>query len=284
MEFRQHLKDNVVVFIGCVMMALTMNAIYIPNHLLSSGISGIAMIVYFFFGTPIGTLSLILNIPLFIIAYRMMNRTYIFNALYGMIIVSVAIDMTTFAREWNFVHDPMLAAIYGGVFFGISSGMIFRVNGSTGGTDILAAIFRKYYGINMGVFGFLFNIVVMAAAAILFNPETAMYTLLSIFVSAQVTDKVVAGFNSKKAIWIITEEHEKISQSIFATMTRGVTVLDAVGAYTGHSKKMLYIVVTLTQTPKIREIVHEADPRAFMIIQDASEVLGQGKGFSSLGN
>ena len=248
------------------------------------GISGIAMISYFLFKTPIGTLGLILNIPLFIIAYRMMNRSYLINALFGMIVSSLLIDATSFARQWQPVHDPMLAAIYGGVFFGLSSGMIFRVNGSTGGTDILAAIFRKYYGINMGLFSFLFNVVVMTVAAFLFNIEIAMYTLLSIFVSSQVTDKIVAGFNSKKAIWIITEKHEEIAANIFATMTRGVTVLDAVGAYTGQSKKMLYIVVTLTQTPKIREIVHEADPNAFMIIQDASEVLGHGKGFSSLGN
>lgn len=240
------------------------------------------MIFYFLFDSPIGILSILFNIPLFMLAYRLLDRTYICIALYGMVVVSVFIDLTSFMTTWNTVDDIMLAAIYGGVIYGIAAGMIFRVNGSTGGVDILAAVFRKYYGINMGAFSFLFNIGVMAIAAVLFHPETAMYTLISIFVTAQVTDKVVAGFNSKKTIWIITEKPDEIAQGLFARLSRGVTFIDAVGAYTGREKKILYIVATLTETPKIREIVNNIDPHAFMTIQEASEVLGQGKGFSSL--
>jgi len=278
----QQLKTYVTILIGSLMMGIAINAFFVPTHLLSMGISGVAMISYFLFGTPIGIGGFILNIPLFIIAYRLLNKSYIITAFYGMIVASLAIDFTSFARDWNLVSDPLLASIYGGALFGFASGIVFRVNGSTGGTDILAAIFRKYYGINMGFFGFLFNGVVMIIAAFIFDIEIAMYTLLSIFVCSQVTDKVVAGFNSKKAIWIITDHPEEIAQRIFATMTRGVTYLDGVGAYTGKQKKVLYIVVTLTQTPKIREIVQQADPCAFMTIQDVSEVLGAGKGFSKL--
>lgn len=279
---RKQLEPYIIVTIACFIMAFALNMIYVPNKLLASGISGIAMILYFFFETPIGTVALLLNVPLFIIAYRFLNRKYIFDALFGMIVSTLTIDLTAFSRDWVLVENPMLAAIYGGVFFGIASGMIFRVNGSTGGTDILAAIFKKYYGINMGTVGFLFNIVVMAVAAFLFNVETAMYTLLSIFVSAQVTDKVVAGLNSKKAIWIITTQHDEIANLIFQQTGRGVTLIDGTGAYTGNPKKVMYTVVTLTQTPKVREIVQQVDPKAFMIIQDASEVLGEGKGFSKL--
>lgn len=278
----QRLKTYVTILIGSLIMGIAINTFFVPTHLLSMGISGIAMISYFLFGTPIGIGGFVLNIPLFIIAYRLLNKSYIITAFYGMIVASLAIDFTSFARDWNLVSDPLLASIYGGALFGFASGIVFRVNGSTGGTDILAAIFRKYYGINMGFFGFLFNGVVMIVAAFIFDIEIAMYTLLSIFVCSQVTDKVVAGFNSKKAIWIVTDHPEEIAQRIFATMTRGVTYLDGVGAYTGKQKKVLYIVVTLTQTPKIREIIQQADPCAFMTIQDVSEVLGAGKGFSKL--
>jgi Uncharacterized conserved protein len=279
---RQLIRQYFIVSIGCLLMGFAVNAFFVPTHLLSMGVSAIAMISYFIFETPIGIGILVLNIPLFILAYRLLNRAYIWHALCGMFLSSLAIDMLYFFRDWKIVEDPMLSAIYGGVFFGLASGMIFRVNGSTGGADILAAIFRKYYGINMGLFSFLFNIGIMVIAAFLFKVETAMYTLLGIFVASQVTDKVVAGFNSKKAIWIITDRPDEIAQGIFARMNRGVTYVDAVGAYTGRKRKMLYIVVTLTQTPKIREIVQQTDPQAFMTIQDASEVLGQGKGFSSL--
>lgn len=278
----QRLKVYITILIGSLLMGIAINAFFVPTHLLSMGISGVAMISYFLFGTPIGIGGFVLNIPLFIIASRLLNKSYIITAFYGMIVASLAIDFTSFARDWNLVSNPLLAAIYGGALFGFASGIVFRVNGSTGGTDILAAIFRKYYGINMGFFGFLFNGVVMLIAAFIFDIEIAMYTLLSIFVCSQVTDKVVAGFNSKKAIWIITDHPEEIAQRIFATMTRGVTYLDGVGAYTGKQKKVLYIVVTLTQTPKIREIVQQVDPCAFMTIQDVSEVLGAGKGFSKL--
>ena len=282
LPWRQQLKPYFIMTFACFIMAFTVNMVYVPNKLLASGISGIAMILYFFFKTPIGTVALLLNIPLFIIAYRFLNRRYIFDALFGMVVASITIDITAFSRQWVLVEDPLLAAIYGGVFFGISSGMIFRVNGSTGGTDILAAIFRKYYGINMGTVGFLFNILIMIIAAILFEPKIAMYTLLSIFVAAQVTDKVVAGFNSKKAIWIITTKNQEIANEIFQQTGRGVTLINATGGYTGDPKILMYTIVTLTQTPKIREIVQEIDPLAFMIIQDASEVLGEGKGFSKL--
>lgn len=278
----QRLKTYVTILLASLIMGIAINAFFVPTHLLSMGISGIAMISYFLFDTPIGIGGFVLNIPLFIIAYRLLNKSYIITAFYGMIVASFAIDLTSFARDWNLISDPLLASIYGGVLFGFASGIVFRVNGSTGGTDILAAIFRKYYGINMGFFGLLFNGVVMFVAAFIFDIEIAMYTLLSIFVCSQVTDKVVAGFNSKKAIWIITDHPEEIAQRIFATMTRGVTYLDGVGAYTGQQKKVLYIVVTLTQTPKIREIVQQTDPCAFMTIQDVSEVLGAGRGFSKL--
>ena len=282
MPTRQLIRQYFIISIGCLLMGFAVNAFFVPTHLLSMGVSAIAMISYFIFETPIGIGILVLNIPLFILAYRLLDRAYIWHALCGMFLSSLAIDMLYFFRDWKIVEDPMLSAIYGGVFFGLASGMVFRVNGSTGGSDILAAIFRKYYGINMGLFSFLFNIGIMVIAAFLFKVETAMYTLLGIFVASQVTDKVVAGFNSKKAIWIITDHPDEIAQSIFARMTRGVTYVDAVGAYTGQKRKMLYIVVTLTQTPKIREIVQQIDPLAFMTIQDASEVLGQGQGFSSL--
>ena len=141
----KHLKMYLTVLVGCFIMAVSVNLFFVPHHLFSSGVTGLAMIFYFLIGSPIGVTSLLLNIPLFLIAYRLLNRTYIFIALYGMVVVSFLIDLTSFLTSWSVVDDIMLAAIYGGVFFGIAAGMIFRVNGSTGGIDILAAVFRKYY-------------------------------------------------------------------------------------------------------------------------------------------
>ena len=281
---KNYVRNYSVVIGSCFLYGLAVNAFFVPHGMLASGISGIAMLFFYFFATPIGIVAMVLNIPLFILAYRLMPREYLINAFFGMMVMSLAIDLTSFARDWNLVQAPILAAIYGGVIGGAASGFIFKVNGSTGGMDILAAIMRRYYGIGMGLFTFLINILIMTSAALLFDIENAMYTLISIFIAAQVTDKVLAGFNSKKVVVVISEKPEEIAQAIFATLTRGVTFLNGAGAYTNQPKKLLYIVVTLTQTPKITEIVQTIDPTAFMIIQDASEVLGQGKGFSPLYN
>ena len=210
---KNYVRNYSVVIGSCFLYGLAVNAFFVPHGMLASGISGIAMLFFYFFATPIGIVAMILNIPLFILAYRLMPREYLINAFFGMMVMSLAIDLTSFARDWNLVQAPILAAIYGGVIGGAASGFIFKVNGSTGGMDILAAIMRRYYGIGMGLFTFLINILIMTSAALLFDIENAMYTLISIFIAAQVTDKVLAGFNSKKVVVVISEKPEEIAQA-----------------------------------------------------------------------
>lgn len=191
-------KQYAVVGLGGLISAAGINAFLVPHHFLSGGISGIAMILYFLFGWPIGLMIALLNIPLFIAAYRLLDKEYTIGALYGMIVFASAVDATRFLADLNLVDDTVLAAIYGGVIGGIGSGLIFRANGSGGGLDIIVAILKKYYAFNMGLAGFAINCVIMVVAAALFGLKPAMYTLISMFVSANLTDKVIEGFNRKK--------------------------------------------------------------------------------------
>ena len=174
----------------------------------------------------------------------------------------------------------MLAAIFGGVFNGIGYGLVFRMNGSTGGFDIVGAIIKKFYSFNMGGVIFSFNCLIMIAAAFLFGVAPAMFTLICMFMNAMVTDKVIAGFNSRKAVLIVSDRAEAIAEGIME-VGRGVTFLHGQGAFTRRERNVVFVVVTLTQVAKVKMIVNAVDKNAFMIIMSANEVMG--RGFSSPG-
>jgi uncharacterized membrane-anchored protein YitT (DUF2179 family) len=276
MKMKQKIKKYIVISIGCFILAISINLFLAPNHLLSGGVSGIALCFYYLYKFPIGLVTVILNVPLFIAAYYFLNKEYIFVTLYGLLFFSISVDLTAFLQNYKVVNDILLAAIYGGALSGTGSGLIFRFHGSTGGTDIIGSIMKKRYGLNIGMMSFSINIFIMLLAAGLFGTELAMYTLISIFVAGTVVDKVIEGFNRKKNVMIISEFDEKIADAILSDMHRGVTMLNGVGAYTRQDKKVLLVVVTSTQVPKVKLIVEKIDPKAFMIVTTAAEVMGRG--------
>lgn len=262
--------------IGCLIASTSINLFLVPHHLLSGGISGIAIIFYFLFGFPIGVQILIMNIPLIYLAYKLLGKEYTITTIFGTILFSVSIDATQFLSQFNPLDDPMLAAITGGIISGVGSGLIFRVNGSGGGLDIIAAVVRKYYSLNFGVVGFAINLVIMLIAAFFFGLKLAILTLISMFIGANITDKVVEGFNRKKTIYIISYDTDKITEAILKEVGRGATILHGEGAFTRQEKRIVFVVVSLIQIAKIKLLVQEVDPHAFMIVQDAAEVMGRG--------
>ena len=276
MQWKKQIWRYSMVACGSLISGIAINTFLIPHHLFSGGVSGVAMILYFLFDWPIGLQIIVLNIPIFYAAYRLLDRDYVICGIFGMLIFSVATDATRFLSTINLVDDTLLAAIYGGVITGIGGGLIFRVNGSAGGTDTIATIIKKYYSLNVGLVGFSINVFLMLVAAALFGVKPAMYTLLSFFVGSRVTDTVIEGINRKKTILIISEMNIEIAEAILEEVGRGATFLEGTGAYTGQDKKVLFVVVTLTQIAKIKFIVEKVDPHAFMIVQDAAEVLGHG--------
>lgn len=269
------LRYSLILF-GCLISSSSINLFLVPNQLLSGGVSGIAIIFYYLFKLPIGAQMLVMNIPLLIAAYKTLGKIYTYDVIFGTVLFSITIDALGFMAGYQVVDDPMLAAIYGGVFNGIGYGIIFRANGSSGGLDIVAAIVKKYYSLNMGGVIFFFNCLIMAVAALLFGVKLAMFTLISMFVSSALTDKVVAGFNNKKTIIIISNKTALIAEGIISEVGRGVTFLKGEGAFTHQQKDVIFVVVNLTQIGKLKLITDAIDPMAFMIVQDANEVMGRG--------
>lgn len=273
---RNKINQYLWVAIGCLIGGFSINAFLVPHHLLSGGISGIAIIFYLLFSLPIGVQVLVMNIPLLYAAYRILGKDYTIITIYGTILFSLALDTTQFVTQLKLVDDPIISAITGGIVSGIGSGLIFRVNGSGGGLDIVAAIVKKYYSLNFGIVGFAINCVIMMAGAILFGLQLAVLTLISMFIAATLTDKVVEGFNRRKTVFIVSYNTDSIVDAIFKEVGRGVTILNGQGAFTRQDKQVIFVVVTLTQIAKLKQLVNEADPQAFMIVQDAAEVMGRG--------
>ena len=273
---RERLLRYFGILLGCLISSSSINLFLVPNYLLSGGIAGIAIIFYYLAELPIGVQMFLYNIPLFLAAYKTLGRSYTVDVIFGTVLFSICVDATRFLGAYAPVPDVMLAAIFGGVFNGIGYGIIFRMNGSSGGFDIVAAIVRKYYSFHMGGVIFAFNCVIMGIAAVLFGMMPAMFTLISMYMNSTVMDKVIGGFNHRKAILLISDRTASIAEGIITEVGRGVTFLHEAGAFTHKQKDVLFVVVNLTQIAKIKMIANAIDPQAFMIVLSANEVMGRG--------
>ena len=264
------------ILLGCLVAASSINLFVVPSNLLTGGVTGIAIIFYFLAGLPIGLQTLAYNVPLLIASYKLLGKKYTLDVIIGTVMFSLALDATKFLNGMLPVDDLMLASIYGGIFNGIGYGIVFRMNGSTGGFDILGAIFKKYYSMEIGSVIFGFNCLIVAIAGALFSIQGAMFTLICMYVTSQMTNKIIDGFNRRKAILIVSNKATDIADGIIADIGRGVTFLNGEGAYTGDPKKIVMVVVSMTQIAKIKIIVNTVDKNAFMLILSASEVMGRG--------
>lgn len=274
--WRKHVQRYVMIFLGCLIGSLGFNLFLIPSHLLSGGLSGIAIVLYYWAEWPIGVQLLIYNLPILYLAYRFFGKLYAVDTIVGTVFFSIAVDATSFVVQYELVHDVMLNAIFGGVLAGIGFGIVFKADANTGGLDVLGAIVKKYYSIDMGTVIFVLNMLVIALSVVMFNLETALFTLVSIYVTAELTNRVAAGLNRKKYIILVSNQSEAIGEAVMERMQRGVTYLDGRGGFLREHKDILFIVVSLTQVSRVKSIANEFDPEAFMIVSDTSEVMGRG--------
>ena len=273
---RHRLLRYLGITLGCLIASCSINLFLVPSHLLTGGATGIAIIVYYLAQLPIGLQTFLYNIPLLLAAWKTLGHGYTVDVIIGTGIFSLCLDLTRFLNAYAPVNDVMLAAIFGGVFNGIGYGIVFRMNGSTGGFDIVGAIAKKYYSLNMGGVIFAFNCMIMCVAAFLFGVAPAMFTLICMYMNGSVTDKVVAGFQRRKAVLIVSNRAQQIAEAILTEVGRGVTFLHGQGAFTRTEKNIVLAVVNLMQIAKIKLITHVIDPGAFMIIISANEVMGPG--------
>ncbi len=264
------------IVLGALLTSLGYNLFLIPAHLLTGGISGIAIVIYYLTGLPVGAQNFVYNLPILYLAYRMFGRHYAFDTIFGTVVLSILLDLTHFVVDWNVCANIVLNSVFGGVLTGIGFGMVFRVNANTGGLDVVGAVVKKYYAIDMGTVVFVLNFLIVAGSAFVCTLEEMLFTFISIYVIAELTNRVAAGLNREKSIVIISSEAEKICTDIMENVHRGVTYLDGRGGLTKEPRGILFAVVSLTQVGRVKTIVRHHDPQAFMIVSDTSEVSGKG--------
>ncbi|MDD4237594.1 MAG: YitT family protein [Desulfotomaculaceae bacterium] len=264
------------VSLGVLLVALGLDMFLIPNKIAAGGVSGIATILHYLVGAPVGAAILVLNLPLFAMGIYRLGLRFGFRSLYGTITLSLAVDLLAPVLPVP-TNDILLASLYGGVLTGLGMGLVFRSRGTTGGTDLAAMILRTYTGVNIGQLLFLVDGAVVLAAGVAFrSAELAMYALITIFIIAWLIDVVQEGLSYAKAFLIISERSGEIAEAITADLDRGATAWHAQGVYTGARREVLLSVVNRAEVSRLKEIVHGVDPRAFVILADVHEVLGEG--------
>lgn len=279
-SLRQRVTSAIFEFFGAttgvLLIALGLDLFLVPNRIAAGGVSGIATILHHLVGVPVGAAMLALNVPLFVLGIYRLGLKFGFRSLYGTVSLSFFIDLLAPYLPVA-TRDPLLAGVFGGVLVGVGLGVVFRYRGTTGGTDLAAAILRTYTGANVGQLLFVVDGLVVLAAGFAFRSwELAMYALITIFVTAWLIDLVQEGISYAKAFLIISDRAEQIAGLVLGSLGRGATALPARGMYTGREREVLLVVVNRAEVTRLKDLVYEVDPRAFVILADVHEVLGEG--------
>ncbi len=277
---RKILKSTVDFFmmaIGSFLYALSVTVIIDANMLSAGGVTGISTLIHHFTNLPTGLLLFIINIPILILGFVKLGGKFIVKTALATVLVSISLEITErFIPTYK--TDNILAAIFGGIIMGLGLSLVFMRGGTTGGVDIIAKVInRRFRHLTVGrVLLTMDGLVILLTAFAYRNIETALYSVIAIFVSSKVMDTVLYGSDKGKIIYIVTSSPEEISKQIIERVGRGVTMLNARGAYTGKERQMLMCTVRLNEVSAVYSVVDELDKNAFIVVGEAGEIIGEG--------
>jgi len=275
--------DYILITLGCFMLSYVVIAFWAPKYLVTGGISGLGIIIMnytetagFVFPIPIWLTNLVLNMPLFAIGYKIMDRTYFVRSAYGYLMMTIALYVLQFAP--TIPSDMMLASLFGGVIAGVGIALIFRAKATSGGSTLIATILNKWAFPHYSIARILFVVdsCIILLGMAMFGPISTMYAVIAVFVCSKVTDAVLEGFSFAKAAFIISKKSEEIAQKILSDINRGLTELPSRGMYTKNNQPMLLCVVSAKELVELKQLVYSIDKSAFVIVADVREVLGEG--------
>jgi len=269
---RQVLWNLLLIAAGSVVCSIAVNGILIRQGFFGAGFTGVSLLLHYLFPTlPVSGIYFVLNLPLFALGWKHVGHRFFLYSIAGMLLFSAAL-------AWTHVTvppmDKTLNALFAGIIMGVGSGLILRSLGSAGGLDILSVIFLKLFSLRLGTTILTVNSVILLAGALLFSLEGALYTLIYVFVNSFIVDFMVTGLSRRRAVFIISSSWERISQAIMENIQRGVTILDGRGAYSGNKMQILYTVISFQEVPRLKRMVRQMDPDAFVVVSDTLEVMG----------
>ena len=273
--------DVLFIFLGTAIYAFGIYAFTVPNQIAPGGVTGLATVINAFTGIKIGTIVTVFNVPLLIFGFTKLGKRFLLNTLLSTVSFNLLYDYI-YPFLPNYRGNTLLAAIFGGLFIGLGIAIVFMRGGSTGGMDIVnKAVQVKKPHISLGKISFITDLVVISIAAVSFRSfESALYAVIAMFVSSKTIDALIYGTNVGKMVLIVSSKSEEIAKLIVSDLFRGCTIVDAHGAYSGQSKKVLLCACKNVEFYNLKHIVKRLDPRAFMIVSEAGEVFGEG--FSSI--
>ncbi len=267
-----------MLLIGSAVMALSFNLFLIPHKVVPGGVTGISMLLNHVLGTPVGIMTMVLNVPLFIIGIKVLGKSYGIKSLAGMVVSSLLIDFFTYIVPLQSATDDIiLACVFGGITLGAGLGLVFKGGGSTGGSDIVGSVLNRVTNLSTGSAILAVDFLIISAAGLVFsNLELSLYGFLNLYLGTRTIDLVLEGVSYTRAVFVVSEKVEELTRIITHGMGRGATLLHGQGAFSHMPKEVIMCVMSKKEIPRLRHMVRSADPKAFLIITDVYEVLGEG--------
>ncbi|AZN40743.1 YitT family protein [Paenibacillus albus] len=278
----QLLRTLPLVMLGTAIYAFGLQYFVIPNQLMEGGVTGVGILLNYALGWPLSITTLVLNIPLYFLGWKVLGRSHTGYTIFGSVSLSVFLALMEklisagWIEPFRTSNDYILAVLYAGVTLGSGLGIVFRYGGTTGGVDIIARIAAKLKGWSMGQFILASDIVVIGLSLLYIPKEKVLYTLVAVFIASKLIDFIQEGAYAAKAFSVVTDHGDEMGKLINQTMDRGVTLYPARGAYSGKNKEVVYCVVARHEIRQLKTIIRSIDPLAFIIITDVHEVLGEG--------
>lgn len=268
----QVLWNLLLIITGSILGAITVKSILAPLEFFGTGFTGIALIIHYLLpSVPISIIYFVINIPVYILGWKFVGRRFFIYSVIAMVLFSIALELINFQIT---VEDKILGAILAGITMGTAAGITLKSQGSGGGLDILSVIFLRIFSIRLGTSILAFNVAILAAGAILFSLERALYTLIFIFITSNIINLVVNGLSQRRTVLIVSPLWEDISKVIMEKINRGVTILSGRGAYSNQEQNVLYTIISYRELPQIKKIVRDIDPDAIMVVNETLEVMG----------
>jgi len=271
---KESVYQYLLITLGSLMFALGQLYFIKPLHIPMGGVSGIALVSNYLWNLPIGVVSIVLNIPLFFLGWRTLGRGFFFKTAFGTVVSSVFVDLLVNIVP-AFDGEMLIAALYGGLVMGAGYGLIFRAGGTSGGVDIIAKWMNKQKDIPIGTTNLIANAVVIIGSALIYgNLDSALYAMITSYLTSMVIDKMIYGMDAQKSAMIITSKPKEVASAVMTVLNRGCTGMDATGMYTGDKRTVLICAVRRHETGTLKKLILEQDDRAFMLISNISEVFG----------
>lgn len=277
-NFKNFIKESIGMIVGCILISVALNMFFSPHTIAPGGLSGLSVVLSKVSGLSVSAIMLIMGIPLIFFSIKILGTKNAIKTLIGMLLLSICISLTSSLSQVSVTDDVLLAAITGAILLGLGLGVVFSVDGSTGGTDLIALMINKAIpSIPLSkCLVCIDGLVVMSSGIVNKNLETALYSAISLYVIVKMIDFIISGFHYSQCFIIITNEEEKLKEAIVNDIKRGITILDGRGGYTDSSKSVLIVAVNKKQEVHMKKLIKNVDKNAFIIVSKAHEVFGEG--------